>query len=104
LYASIDPKALFIHPLAVTANARQRFEIQVARPSPDDSPVRADFDPGHWDRSRAVNAPGQSGHVDSPHYIDLAALWAEGRSIGLPFSDAAVQQRAQATLMLVPKR
>jgi penicillin G amidase len=102
--ASIEPRALFIHPLAVTANARQRFDIQVARPSPDDSPVRAMFDPSNWDRAQAINAPGQSAFVGSAHYADLAALWAEGNSIGLPFSDAAVQQHAQATLMLVPKR
>lgn len=98
-----DPRALFVHPLAVTAAARQRFDVEVARPDLD-SPVRADFDPGNWDRSRAANAPGQSEHVDSPHYLDLASLWAEGKLMGLPFSDAAVQQHAQATLLLVPKR
>jgi acyl-homoserine lactone acylase PvdQ len=102
--ADTESRAQFVHPLAVTAAARQRFDVEVKRPVPNDSPVRADFDLRDWDRSRAINAPGQSAYADSPHFRDLATLWSEGRWIELPFSEAAVQRHAQSTLMLVPGR
>src|SRR5262245_13471348 len=41
--------------------------------------VRIVLDVGHWDNSRAVNHPGQSGDPESPHYRDLAPLWSEGK-------------------------
>ena len=62
--AAVRPgtSAEFVHPFAVTAASRQRFNIgPLSRPSPDDSPLRAEFYPGEWDRSHAINAPGQSG-------------------------------------------
>jgi penicillin amidase len=94
----------FVHPLAVTSAARQRFNIgPLSRPSPDDSPVRAELDPHDWDRSRAINAPGQSEYVDGGHFRDLATLWSAGGWVPLAFSDNAVQRNARATLMLVPK-
>jgi penicillin amidase len=110
---------IFAHPLAVTDPARRRFNVgpfdvggyrdtilsmapagagRVAGPS-----FRAILDPGDWDRSVAVNAPGQSGSPASPHFSDLAALWASGDYFPLSFSDAAVAANAQTTLMLVPK-
>jgi penicillin G amidase len=95
--------ALFEHPLAITTPARQRFDIQVVRPSPDDSPVRAALDPADWNRSRATNAPGQSASPDSPHFADVAALWAAGKWITLAFSDDVVQQYGRETLLLIPK-
>jgi penicillin amidase len=63
---------------------------------------RAIFDTGDWDRSVAQNAPGQSGHPGSPHFKDLATLWASGKYFPLAFSDAAVQREAESTLTLVP--
>ena len=36
------------------------------------------LDVGNWDASRAINTPGQSGNPYSPHYRDLAPLWATG--------------------------
>jgi penicillin amidase len=60
--------------------------------------------PGEWDRWWAMNAPGQSESPDSAHFGDLAALWAAGKTIPLPFSDAAVRSAAEATLVLIPRR
>ncbi|HEY2907720.1 MAG TPA: penicillin acylase family protein [Vicinamibacterales bacterium] len=103
--ASTATSVEFVHPLAVTAASRQRFNIgPMARPTPDDSPVRAELDPRDWDRSRGINAPGQSEYVDGGHFRDLATLWSGGGWMPLAFSDTAVQRYAQATLMLVPKR
>ena len=65
--------------------------------------VRA-FEPGNWDRSRAMNAPGQSGSPESPHFSDLAKLWASGDDVTLVYSDAAVQANRESTLTLVPMK
>jgi penicillin G amidase len=100
-----DTAAEFVHPLAITGALRQRFNIgPLSRPSPDDSPVRIELDPADWDRSRATNAPGQAEHVDGSHFRDLAAVWSAGEWMPLAFSDQAVAQHAQATLILLPKR
>jgi penicillin amidase len=97
--------ALFAHPAAVTAAARQRFNIgPLGRPADDDSPVRAVLDAKDWDRSRAMNAPGQSESPESPHFSDLATLWSSGELFPLVFSQAAVDSHAVATLTLNPAR
>jgi penicillin amidase len=44
---------------------------------------RAIYDLADLDRSRFVAATGQSGHPLSPHYRDLTALWASGRSLAI---------------------
>ena len=38
------------------------------------------LDVGDWDASRTINTPGQSGNPLSPHYRDLAPLWATADS------------------------
>jgi penicillin amidase len=102
--ATVAPaaEALFTHPLATTGAAKQRFNIgPVTRPNDDDSPVRATLVPADWDRSRAMNAPGQSESPASAHFADLASLWSSGEPFPLVFSDAAVQANATSTLTLV---
>jgi penicillin amidase len=42
---------------------------------------RAVYDLADLNRSRFMLAPGQSGHILSPHYRDLAPLWARGEGI-----------------------
>jgi penicillin amidase len=61
------------------------------------------FTPADWDRSTALNAPGQSGWADSPHFADQVKLWSEGKPFPLAFSDQAVQAHAEATLTLTPR-
>jgi penicillin amidase len=57
--------AVFAHVLGIGASARQRFNIgPITRPRGDDAPVRAVLALEDWDRSSAINAPGQSGHSD----------------------------------------
>ena len=97
--------ALFAHVLATSAAARQRFDVgPLARPAGDDSPVRIASDPRDWDRSRAINAPGQSGSPAGPHFADLAAKWSAGELVPLVFSEAAVRANTESTLTLVPTR
>jgi penicillin amidase len=60
------------------------------------------LDVGEWDRSRAINAPGQSGDPGSPHYRDLAPLWQKGEYFPLLYSRAAVEANAERRLLLTP--
>jgi hypothetical protein len=106
--------ALFRHALAVGAAARSRFnvgpferagyaETVMATGGADfeqrtGASLRVIVDVGDWDRSAATNAPGQSGAPASPHFADLARLWAAGEYVPLSFSERAVQEHAEATL------
>jgi penicillin amidase len=109
----------FTHPLGISDRPARRFNVgpfaaggysetvlSISSPGSGRSigpSFRAIFDLGEWDRSLAMNAPGQSGSPGSPHFGDLAAGWAGGQYFPLAFSDRAVQANAQNTLMLVPR-
>jgi penicillin amidase len=60
------------------------------------------LDVGEWDRSLAINAPGQSGNPASPHYADLVPLWAEGECVPLLYSTAAVDTATEERILLLP--
>ena len=64
--------------------------------------VRMVVDVGAWDNSVWINAPGQSGIPGSPHYDDLAALWAVGDYAPMLYSDEAVDRDTQRRLKLYP--
>jgi penicillin G amidase len=59
-------------------------------------------DVGDWDNSRVINAPGQSGDPRSPHYDDLAPLWARGDYVKLLYSPEAVDAAAETRIRLSP--
>lgn len=61
------------------------------------------LDTADWDRSLAVNTPGQSGQPGSPHYSDLLALWNKGEYFPLIYSRQAVEANAQDRLVLAPR-
>ncbi|MDP9295921.1 MAG: penicillin acylase family protein [Actinomycetota bacterium] len=54
------------------------------------------------DAALAVLPTGQSGNPESPHWNDQAELWSGGRLHPLPFTRAAVEREAEATLRLLP--
>jgi penicillin amidase len=60
------------------------------------------LDVGNWDESRFINAPGQSGDPRSPHYDDLAPLWAARRYLPLLYSRQAIDAAAELRISLVP--
>ncbi len=60
------------------------------------------FDLGDWDRSTAINVPGQSGQPGSRHFDDLLPLWSRGEYFPLKFSPAAVLSVTADTLTLQP--
>jgi penicillin G amidase len=60
------------------------------------------LDTSDWDRSLAVNTPGQSGQPGSPHYADLMPLWDAGRYFPLAYSRKAVEANTVDRLLLEP--
>lgn len=64
--------------------------------------VRVVLDVGDWDHSVAINSPGQSGDVSSPHYSDLLRPWAEGRYVPLLYTRSAIDQAAEQVFTLRP--
>lgn len=111
----------FRHPLDEAPQGKSLFDLgPIARPG-DDYTVDAtgfrgsDFrqvagasyreimDLSDWDKSVAVNVPGQSGQPEAPHYSDLLPLWGDGRYFPLWFSRGAVQAHAADKLVLKPK-
>ena len=63
---------------------------------------RTVIDVGNWDNSRCINAPGQSGDPRSPHYADLAPLWAAGKYVPMLYSKAAIDNAADLRIILMP--
>lgn len=59
-------------------------------------------DVGNWDASRCINAPGQSGDPRSPHYADLAPIWAEGGTIPMLYTKAAIDEATEHLITLRP--
>jgi penicillin G amidase len=64
--------------------------------------ARLVMDVGAWDESRCINAPGQSGDPRSPHYGDLAAIWAKGGYVPLLYSRDAVDAATETLITLRP--
>ena len=79
-----------------TAFTSQNFN-QIAGAS-----YREIFDLSNWDNSEGVNAPGESGQPNSPHYEDLAPLWRDGKYFRLAYSRQAVEQVTVDRLELLP--
>jgi penicillin G amidase len=114
----------FRHPLDLLAGAGERLDPEpLARPgdgytvnatgyaesSPKESwqqiegaSYREILDAGDWDRSQAVNAPGQSGQPGSRHYDDLLPLWDSGKYFPLVYSRRAVEAATVDRLLLRP--
>lgn len=70
----------------------------------DGATFREVMDVADWDRSIGTSAPGQSGQPGSPHFDDLAKLWAAEQYFPYSFSQALVEKNAEATLVLAPRR
>ena len=56
----------------------------------------------NWVESRCINAPGQSGDPRSPHYGDLAPLWAKGEYVPLLYSRDKIDAATQTLIVLRP--
>ena len=61
------------------------------------------LDLSDWDRSLAINTPGQSGVPGTQHYSDLLPLWAEGKYFPLLYSREAVEKSMEQRFVLQPQ-
>jgi penicillin amidase len=59
-------------------------------------------DLGNLGNSRAMYAPGQSGHLGSPHYGNMIDAWANGRYFPMTWERQAVDIAALHSLTLTP--
>lgn len=64
--------------------------------------MRMVVDLSDLDRSQWINLTGASGHAFHDNYADQAPLWADGRTVPMPFHEDAVKQAATHTLTLSP--
>jgi penicillin amidase len=64
--------------------------------------VRLVIDVGAWDNSTCINTPGQSGDPRSPHFRDLAPLWADGSYVPLLYSCTRVDAATEKVVQLLP--
>ncbi|HEV8658866.1 MAG TPA: penicillin acylase family protein [Thermoanaerobaculia bacterium] len=60
------------------------------------------LDLADWDRSLAINVPGQSGDPESTHYDDLITLWSNGEYFPLLFTKSQIEQNAGETTTVYP--
>jgi penicillin amidase len=110
------------HPLSTLLDARERAEVDVG-PAPRGgsgatvnstayslqdfvqrygASYRMVLDVGDWDRSVAMNSPGQSGDPSSPHYRDLFDPWSRDETFPLLFSRERVEAVATHRIVLRP--
>jgi penicillin amidase len=64
--------------------------------------LRLVLDVGGWDNSVAMNSPGQSGDLASPHYADLYEAWARGENMPLLYTRERIEAVAEHRLVLQP--
>ncbi len=84
----------------------ETINVTAARPPSFEQMHGASFreivDLEDWDRSLAINVPGQSGTPGTAHYDDLIPLWTHGEYFPLAFSKAQVERNAGSTMILEP--
>ena len=81
---------------ATAWNAARSFEVTWF-PS-----MRMVVDLSNLNHSRALHAPGQSGHAFHPHYADLVEPWQQGTLHPMLCDRAAIEQQATQRLVLTP--
>ena len=113
-------KVLFRHPLSNSPARAAVFDVGPFErggdaytpnrtPGPNYSQVhgasyRHILDMADWDRSVFTSTPGQSGQPESPHYSDLAPMWAGHEYAPLVFTRRAVEENTAHKLVLEPSR
>jgi penicillin amidase len=111
----------FRHPLGTSEPALgNAFDVgPFERPGDGNTPLNTRYDDSHrqihgatyrqlfdladWDHSLVTSAPGQSGQPGSPHYADLAPLWARGEYFPLAYTRPGVESVAAHRLTLRPQ-
>jgi len=103
--ASERKAAMDVGPLAIGGSGSTPMNTTYRLPDfrvTSGATFRMVLDVGAWDNSRAINAPGQSGLPESPHYRDLSQPWAKSEYVPLLYSRDAVTKAARLRIILEP--
>jgi penicillin amidase len=84
-------------PLQTAIHPEDPYDNKAWSPS-----FRQIVDMGDLSQSFTIIPPGQSGHVASPHYDDLAQSWLEGRYHPMLWTREQVEDDPEGFLVLVP--
>jgi penicillin amidase len=81
------------------------FEVPADRPfaRAQGAGFRGVYDLADPDKSRFIIATGESGHILSPHYRDLAPLWIEGKSITLAGGEDELRRAGAQEFVFTPR-
>lgn len=81
------------------------FEVPPDRPfaRTQGAGFRGLYDLGDPDKSRFIITTGESGHIFSPHYRDLAALWFDMKSVTLAGSEEDLKRAGALELRFTPQ-
>ena len=85
-------------PLQTAMRPDTPYETKVWAPS-----FRQIIDMGNLANSKVIHPPGQSGHLASPHYDDLAHLWLEGEYHPMLWTREQVEAEAEGKLIIASK-
>lgn len=96
LFTRSAPRPGSVDTVGNTAYAKTDFK------QTDGTSWRMVLDVGDWDRSLAVNYPGQSGRLGDPHQRDLELVWNADQAIPLLFSRLAVEAASVERIALAP--
>jgi penicillin amidase len=83
--------------------------VGLAAPAPETgtqatgASFRVIIDVGDWDRTVAINTPGQDGDPRSSHYADLYDLWLKDGYFPLLYSHDAVQAHTTCKILIGPQ-
>ena len=114
-------QGLFLHPLADVLPQARAWNVgpfakggsystpMMAATRPDTGRIYAGasfrmvVDLADPDRSVWINTPGQSGDPRSPHYRDLAPLWAAGDYVPMLISPRKIAEHTEQVILLSPR-
>lgn len=94
-------------PLPIGGDTDTPCQTAIAPEDPYDNKAwapsfRQIVDLGDLSRSVVIHPPGQSGHIGSRHYDDLADLWIKGEYIPMLWTREQVESEAEGRLTLKP--
>jgi penicillin amidase len=112
--------AAFTHPLAAAADVPGAWHVApLPMGGSSSTPMHTGYRPSDFrvmhgasfrmvvdlantDGGVTVNSPGQSGDPRSPHYQDLAPIWARGAYVPMLYTAEAVAEAAESVIEVMP--
>lgn len=110
-FSKVAPLAPFFEVRVPSAGDTHTIDVGRHNPWETDEPfanrwaasLRAVYDLADPDATRLIHSTGQSGHVLSPHYRDMAERWARGEAVTVPLGRGAAERSAKSVLVVAPR-